>query len=248
MNVLALFAGYGGIELGLDLAGKVCGFVPRTVCYVEIEAFAVANLAKKMAEGFVDEAPIWSDVTTFDGQPWRGKVDCITAGVPCQPASQIGKRLGAKDERWLWPHLWRLLDEIRPALAYMENPTGIVREGWGDILGALAARGYTVEWDRFTANALGGDHVRERIFALAASPDACGNGLERIKPSWTATGTVGRNSWRGSNAGRCRRDNGTPYRVDRIEALGNGVVPIVAGYAFVTLAKRIGLKISEAAL
>lgn len=95
MNGLAVCSGADGFGLALGL------IVPsyRTVCHVEREAAAAALLATRMAHGEMAEAPIWDDVATFDGRPWRGLVDILTAGFPCQPWSCAGKRKGCKDER-----------------------------------------------------------------------------------------------------------------------------------------------------
>ena len=78
-NILALCAGVGTLELGIRIA------VPdaRTVCYVEREIYAAAVLAKRMQEGDLDDAPVWTDITTFDGAAWRGCVDILAAGYPC---------------------------------------------------------------------------------------------------------------------------------------------------------------------
>ena len=87
---LSFCAGYGGIDLGLQRVLPSC----RTVAYVEIEAFAIANLVAKMEAGDLDAAPVWTDVKTFPAEPFRGLVDIISGGYPCQPFSAAGKRLG----------------------------------------------------------------------------------------------------------------------------------------------------------
>ena len=88
LSVLSLCAGVGGLDLGFRMAQPNA----RTVCFVEIEAFACEILATRMEDKTMDEAPIWTDLRTFDGKPWRGLVDCITAGYPCQPFSVAGKQ------------------------------------------------------------------------------------------------------------------------------------------------------------
>jgi len=84
---LSLCAGAGGIDLGLTIACP--GY--RTVCYVEREAYAAATLVARMEDKALDPAPLWDDVTTFDGRPWRGAVDILIGGYPCQPFSVAGK-------------------------------------------------------------------------------------------------------------------------------------------------------------
>ena len=104
MNGLALCGGIGGLELGLDLA------MPdyRTVCYVEREAAAAAILVAAMEHDTLAQAPVWDDLLTFRGRQWRGVVDCVSAGFPCQPWSASGKRQGTADERWIWPAIARM--------------------------------------------------------------------------------------------------------------------------------------------
>lgn len=94
-NVLALCAGVGGLELGIRIAE------PRAVgvCYVERESAAAATLVARMEDGWLSPAPIWSDLGTFDARPWRGVVDCVASGDPCQPNSLAGRQLGEADAR-----------------------------------------------------------------------------------------------------------------------------------------------------
>jgi DNA (cytosine-5)-methyltransferase 1 len=134
INGLALYSGYGGIELGLKLA--VAGY--RTVCYVEREAPVAARVVELMEQKVMDEAPVWSDARTFDGKAWRGKVDVITAGFPCQPFSVAGKRKGHEDNRFEWPNVLRITNEVRPTFLFLENVPGIlpyypqIKEGLGN--------------------------------------------------------------------------------------------------------------------
>ena len=60
------------------------------------------------------QALVWDDVASFDGRPWRGAVDIVTAGYPCQPFSVVGKRKGADDPRHLWPHVARFPEQLQP--------------------------------------------------------------------------------------------------------------------------------------
>ena len=97
-NVISFCTGYGGLELGLRRAGVDI----RPVCYIDREAYVQAVLIKEIEEGRLAPAPIWSDIATFDASSFRGKVDGVTCGYPCQPFSTAGKRLGEKDPRHLW--------------------------------------------------------------------------------------------------------------------------------------------------
>lgn len=114
INGLAICAGIGGLELGLSLAlqGRY-----RCLGYVEREAYAASLIVERMAEKTLDSAPIWDDLESFDGRPYRGKVDIITAGFPCQPHSQAGNRRGIEDERWIWPGIATIIRDVLPLVA-----------------------------------------------------------------------------------------------------------------------------------
>jgi site-specific DNA-cytosine methylase len=165
MNVLALCAGIGGLELGVKIANTAA----RCVCYVEGEAYAAAILVKRMGEGWLDKAPVWSDVRTFDGLPWRGKVDCITAGYPCQPFSLAGPMLGEQDQRHLFPHIRRIISEVKPGLCFFENVSNHLRMGFQRVHDDLRGMGYRVAAGLFTAEEVGATHKRERLFILGIS-------------------------------------------------------------------------------
>lgn len=162
-TILSLCAGVGGLDLGLRVAQPNA----RTVCFVEIEAYAAAILATRMEQNALDQAPIWTDLRTFDGKPWRGLVDCITAGYPCQPFSVAGKQLGDKDPRHLWPDVFRVVREIDPPLCFFENVPGHLRLGFQQVHDDLRSLGYRVKAGLFTAEEVGASHKRERLFILA---------------------------------------------------------------------------------
>ena len=175
VNQLALCGGIGGLELAVGLAG-----VPsRVVAWVEREAYGAAVLAARMEQGLLGQAPIWDDLTQFDGRPWRGLVDLVTAGYPCQPDSLAGARAGEADERWLWHEVWRVIREVEPGLVFLENVPGHLSGTFGRVLGDLAAGGWSAEWDCVPAAAVGAPHIRDRVFILAAHPD--GNGLRWLR-------------------------------------------------------------------
>ena len=166
---LALFAGGGGLELGLSLA---LGTNYRPVAYVERECTSAAVLAANMERGWLDKAPIWDDVTTFTGDvvsPLVDNIDIVTAGFPCQPWSVAGKRKKTDDERWLWPHIFRLVREIRPRSIFLENVPGLFHGGIEHVLGDLASVGFDAEWISVRASDVGAPHRRERVFILANS-------------------------------------------------------------------------------
>lgn len=162
LRALHLCSGYGGF--GLALRG-----VARTVAHVERDAYAAATLVARMEEQALDQAPIWADLLTFDALPWRGSVDIVTAGFPCQPFSQAGKRLGTSDDRWLWPAIARIIADVEPRYVFLENVPGVVRAGLPHVLGDLAALGFDAEWGLLAASDVGAPHRRQRFWLLADS-------------------------------------------------------------------------------
>lgn len=166
VNVLSFCSGYGGLDLGVDLA---TGGATRVVCHVEREAFAAAILAARMAEEVLAPAPVWSDMRTFDGRPWRGVVDLITGGYPCQPFSHAGKRLGEQDERHLWPDIARVIGEVEPGIVFFENVSGHLTLGFDAVRADLERHGYRVAAGLFSAAEVGASHRRERLFILGVA-------------------------------------------------------------------------------
>jgi len=164
MNELALFAGAGGGILGAHLLGW------RTICAVEKEPYCREVLLRRQRDGVLSLFPIWDDCNTFDGRPWRGLVDVVTAGFPCQPFSIAGKQSAGEDERDGWPATVRILGEVRPRFALLENVPGLLSGShgyFGQVLGGLAALGYDAVWDCFPASAVGAPHRRDRLWVLA---------------------------------------------------------------------------------
>jgi len=165
LNGLALCAGFGGLEGGLERS------LPeyRTVCYVEGEAYPAAVIAQKMEKGTVRKAPIWSNVITFDGKPWRGKVDIISGGFPCQPHSNAGKLLAKEDPRNLWPQIVRIAREVRPRFMFLENVANINNTYGKEIVADLAQMGFDAAWCVVRASDVGAPHRRARWFLLASN-------------------------------------------------------------------------------
>ena len=108
-NIISFCTGIRGIERGIEML-----FPVRARCFVEIEAFAIANLVAEMEAGFLAPAPIWSNAKTFDPKPFRGKIHGIVGGYPCQPFSRAGKRGGDSDPRHLWPNILATIKTVRP--------------------------------------------------------------------------------------------------------------------------------------
>ena len=173
---ISLCTGYGGIDLGLKRALQKI----RTICYVEIEAFAIANLVAKMEAGALGPAPIWSDLKTFPAHLFRDRVDLITGGYPCQPFSAAGKRKGADDPRHLWPHIRRHVQTIRPFRCFFENVEGHISLGLQEVIADLEADSYKATWGVFSAAEVGAPHRRKRVFIMA---DACGARRQQVARS-----------------------------------------------------------------
>lgn len=169
MNELALFAGAGGGILGGHLLGW------RTVCAVEWEPYAASVLAQRQNDGLLPPFPIWDDVQTFDGKPWRGIVDVVSGGFPCQDISVAGKGAGISGERsGMWSHMARIIGEVRPRFAFVENSPALITRGLGVVLSDLAALGYDCKWTVLGAADVGAPHQRDRFWLVAnASGGRC---------------------------------------------------------------------------
>jgi DNA (cytosine-5)-methyltransferase 1 len=164
INHVSLCSGYGGIDLGLK---RAIGSHLRTVAFVEIEAFAAANLAAKAEAGLLDNAPIWSDLKRFPWGKFHGLVDILSGGYPCQPFSAAGKRLGAEDPRHLWPFIAAGIAAMRPSCCFFENVEGHISLGLPNVLQDLAGMGYRTTWCVASASECGAPHQRKRVFILA---------------------------------------------------------------------------------
>ena len=160
---ISLCAGYGGIDLGL----KRTIVNLRTIAFCEVEAFAVANLVSKMEAGQLDPAPVWSNLKTFPWSSFRGKVDILSGGYPCQPFSAAGKRLGKDDPRHLWPWIADGIRVCQPAMCFFENVEGHISLGLREVIGELEEIGYRATWGVFSAAEVGAPHQRKRVFILA---------------------------------------------------------------------------------
>jgi len=162
LRTLHLFAGAGGGILGDLLLGH------RPICAVEIEPYCQQVLSARQKDGFLPWFPIYNDVATFDGRPWRGLVDVVSGGFPCQDISAAGKGAGIEGERsGMWKHMARIVGEVRPRYVLVENSPILTSRGLGVVLGDLAALGYDAEWGVLGAADAGAPHQRDRIWVLA---------------------------------------------------------------------------------
>ena len=176
MKEMHLFAGAGGGILG----GMLLGHTP--VCAVEIEPFCQAVLKQRQADGILPEFPIFSDIKEFDGTPWRGRVDVVAGGFPCQDISAAGKGAGIHGERSsLFFELARVVREVGPRYVFLENSPMLIHRGLDVVLGTLADMGYDAAWGVISAADCGANHLRKRVWILA---DAASRRVQGVRSSW----------------------------------------------------------------
>ena len=166
LRELALFAGAGGGILG----GKLLGW--RTICAVEWEAYPASVLCARQNEGLLPPFPIWSDICSFDGRPWRGIVDIISGGFPCTDISIAGKGEGLDgDESSMWYEMARVVGEVRPRFVFVENSPMLTIRGGVRVIADLTSMGYDAKWMVMGAADVGAPHQRDRIWILATDPN-----------------------------------------------------------------------------
>ena len=162
MNELALFAGAGKGILGGHLLGW------RTVCAVEWEQYPASVLCARQNDKILPPFPIWDDVQTFDGYPWRGIVDVVSGGFPCQDISAAGKGAGIEGNKSsMWKHMARIIGEVRPQYVFVENSPMLTSRGLGVVLADLSSLGFDAKWGVVSAADVGANHQRERIWIRA---------------------------------------------------------------------------------
>lgn len=228
MKVLDLFSGIGAFSLGLERAGF------STVAFCEIDPFCRRVLAKHWPE-----VPCYDDIRHLTAARLAADgiaPDLICGGFPCQDISVAGRGAGIGGERsGLWSEFARLIGEIRPRYALVENVAALLGRGLGDVLGDLAALGYDAEWHCISAADLGACHARDRLW-LAAYPSAMRRqerlgrqaGWGRFARSWLLGSA---SSWLApTNDNEIRSEfvrvlDGVANRVDRLGSLGNSLVP-----------------------
>jgi DNA (cytosine-5)-methyltransferase 1 len=245
MNELALFAGAGGGILG----GKLLGW--RTVCAVEWEPYPASVLCARQNDGLLPPFPVWDDIQTFDGKPWRGIVDVVSGGFPCTDISAARKNAEGIDGKasGMWKHMARVICEVRPRYVFVENSPMLTNRGLDRVLGDLASMGFDAKWGVLGAKAFGAKHKRDRIWIvgntndksrLQASEETCAK-----RGEWQAWNDIGWEYWKRTptpdwSIPEAVSDgvlDGMADRMDRLKAIGNGQVPVVAATAWRTLNK-----------
>ena len=224
------------------LGTHLLGWEP--IGYVEWNKYCQQVIAARVRDGFLPVAPIFTDVREFvqsgAAREYRGFADVVTAGFPCQPFSVAGKQQGADDERNMWPATRDVIRDVQPESVLLENVRGLIPAGYlGTVIGDLADLGYVGKWGVISAGATGADHERERLWIVAHSErigqQKQGRRINAFRSTPEAyrqtTGLV--NAVRGSALPYvCREHDGLAFGVERLTALGNGQVPIVAATAW----------------
>ena len=195
MKVLDLFSGIGGFSLGLERAGM------ETIAFCEIESFC-----QKILKQHWPDVPIFDDIRTLTANDLPEKPQLICGGYPCQPFSVAGKQRGEKDDRHLWPEMFRLIKECRPTWVIAENVAGHVNMGLDQVLFDLESAGYRAQPFVIPACGLNAPHKRERVWivgyaehdgssaaTLAGESEEAGErSQEGQKPALEPSGTGGR--------------------------------------------------------
>jgi len=235
MNHIDLFSGIGGFALA---ARNVWGEDHNILSFVEIESFPQGVLKKNFPG-----VKIHGDIKTFDAKQYRGAVDLLTGGFPCQPYSIAGKQKGAADDRNLWPEMFRVIQETRPTWIIGENVaniTGFLE--FENIMVDLESEKYEVWPVIIPACAVDAPHRRDRVWIVANTD---GKRQQEQRADEPEQPGLKRDSRRGIKPGLGRVANGVSYwldepreaprvtnkkgnRVARLKALGNAIVPQVA--------------------
>lgn len=224
----SLFSGIGGF----DLAATWLGWT--NVLQVELDPFCTKILARH----FPDTAR-FTDIKDFDGRPYRGRIDVLSGGFPCQPFSTAGKRRGKDDARYLWPEMLRVIREVQPTYVLGENVPGFLPSAHEQVCVDLEGEGYTVGTLLLPALAVGAPHLRDRVWVLAyAAGEDCeplvqNEAVPRRLQTPRSDGPEALSVWSAPQPQPilCGVPNGVPERL-ALHALGNAIVPQCAYYLF----------------
>ena len=222
MTFGSLFAGIGGLDLGLERAGMVCKW------QVEIDPYCQRVLAKHWPD-----VRRWDDVTTFPPEGDWG-VDLICGGFPCQDISYAGLGAGMEGDRsGLWRDFSRTIRILRPRFIIVENVPALLGRGLDRVLWDLAEGGYDAEWESLSACMFGAPHMRHRVFVVAYPQvdlvqERVWGKYQYDRSVCSTSVSADRNAWLASIADLDGRTTRTSDTVDRLRGLGNAVVPQVA--------------------
>jgi len=253
---MELFAGAGGGILGAKLAGL------STRCAVEIEPFRRETIQRRIRDGYLPRMIVRRRVEGIEMEEWRGKIDVVAGGFPCQDISAAGRGRGIENgqKSGLWREFRRVVCELRPFFVFVENSPRLTVKGLGIVLGDLAAMGYDAEWQVLSAAECGAPHLRRRMWILAMERRPMADDLRgRLEKSFKASGLEKRVRAHADErelsaapfGWPCEPElgrvaDGVANRVDRISAIGAGQVPRVYAVAFWGLLNRLMNESDEA--
>ena len=225
MTHLDLFSGIGGFALAAQWAGF------ETIAFSEVNKYAIRVLAKHWPH-----VQNLGDIKKYEQWPELGTIDLLTGGFPCQPFSNAGKRRGKRDDRYLWPSMLGVIQRYRPTWVLGENVTGFISLGLDTCLSDLETAGYSARTFILPACAVGAKHRRDRCWIVATNSHTDSHGFQ----GWTHTK---QNTWVQKEferlvqvelrisipTGKCDGvAHGVSHRVDKLQGLGNAIVPQVA--------------------
>jgi len=199
----SLFSGIGGFDLAAEWAGW------ENMFHCEWNPFG-----QKVLKHYWPNAISYEDITKTDFTIWRGRIDILTGGFPCQPYSAAGKRLGKEDERHLWPEMLRTIREIQPRWVVGENVLGLVNWNGGlvfeEVQADLEAEGYEVQPFILPAASVNAPHKRDRVWFVAYSDNK-----GRSSGSGQVQETNGEIPKRDNDAKPCDTSNGVTPDTDK---------------------------------
>jgi DNA (cytosine-5)-methyltransferase 1 len=234
MKHLDLFSGIGGFALAARWSGI------ETTGFVEIDSYCQKVLNKNFPN-----VPIIGDIKDVKEDTFKRPIDILTGGFPCQPFSVAGKQRGKEDERYLWDSMCNVIKEYKPTWIIGENVTGIIDLALTDVLSSLEDIGYQTQVFIIPACAVDAPHRRDRVWIIA-NPTSVNGDEYAFKPSsemskqgiwglqlrrcdmYEINGEFNLNKREILESSICRRNDGIPYRVDRLKCLGNSIVPQIA--------------------
>lgn len=239
LRELHLFAGAGGGILGGMLLGHTC------VCAVEIEPYCRKVLLQRQRDGILPKFPIWDDVKTFDGKPWRGLIDVVCGGFPCQDISVAGRGAGINGKRsGLWIEMSRIVGEIRPRFVFVENTPRLTILGLARVLADLSRMGFNTRHGVLGGFTAGLCVNGKRMWIIATTSDGSRRFAPQISikipnPEWTSRRqferTISACASSEAHSKRLRDFDGLSRDMDRLKAIGNGQVPAVVKLTWQTL-------------
>jgi DNA (cytosine-5)-methyltransferase 1 len=222
---------------------------------VEWDAYAASVLVARQNDGCLEPFPIWDDIRSFDGGAWRGRVDVVSGGFPCQDISCAGKGAGIDGERsGMWVEMARVIGEVGPRFVLVENSPMLTVRGLGRVLGDLVALGYDAVWGVYSAADVGARHQRERLWIMAYTMQdgqLAGESINDESEGGNRASAFGRGDWFLSEvaqasdraleqswtdfADAARDPDAVADWMDRLATTGNGQVPAVVRLAWESL-------------